>query len=148
MQVRAASSQFTRWVNQHPACRADDAHQLAFCHHGAASNTSALGNVLYALHNFPGHLLLMSLQGRRSFKQSHHHLLKMASPFEPLPTRTLFILLPKHHHHRVYVSSRARPHHVLHQAPNRCPCSSSCLSSYPLTLLRARRLPGRFQASS
>ena len=56
MQVRAASSQFTRWVNQHPACRADDTHQLAFRHHGATSNTSALGDVLHALRNFPGHL--------------------------------------------------------------------------------------------
>src|SRR5512141_806019 len=38
MQVRAASSQFARGVNQHPIRAAHDAHQLAFSHHGAASD--------------------------------------------------------------------------------------------------------------
>ena len=147
MQVRAAPSQFTRRVNQHPVCRADDAHQLAFRHHGAASNTSALGNVLHALHNFPSHLVSFVIASC-FFRQSNLLILEEVASGRVPSQRHLFILLPKHHHRRVYVSSRARPRHVLHQAPTRCPCSSSYLSSYPLTLLRARRSPGRFRASS
>ena len=58
MQIRAASRQFSGRVNQHPIRCADHAHQLAFCHHGAASHTSALGNMLYALDRFLRHLQL------------------------------------------------------------------------------------------
>ena len=56
MQVRAASSQFARWVNQHPIRAADDAHQLAFRQDGAASDAGPLGNMLHALNNLLGHL--------------------------------------------------------------------------------------------
>ncbi len=58
MQICAASRQFSGRVNQHPIRRADHAHQLAFCHHGAASHTSALGNMLHALNRFLRHLQL------------------------------------------------------------------------------------------
>lgn len=61
MQIRAASSYFTRRVYEHPICAADNAHQLPFRQHGATSNASALGDVLYTLNGFLGHLYYKTL---------------------------------------------------------------------------------------
>lgn len=58
MQVRTSSGQFARRVNRHPIRRADNAYQLAFRHHGTASNTGPLGNMLHALNRFLRHLFM------------------------------------------------------------------------------------------
>ncbi len=56
MQISPAPSDFSRRVDLHPVRAADNAHQLAFCQYGAASNASALGDMLDALNGFLGHL--------------------------------------------------------------------------------------------
>ena len=56
MQIRAASSQFARRIHQHSVRAPNDAHQLAFRQHGAASNAGPLGDVLHPLKRFLGHL--------------------------------------------------------------------------------------------
>ncbi len=61
VQVRAASSQLARRIDPHPVRAADNAHQLPFGQHGAASNASALGDVLHTLNRFLGHLRYKAL---------------------------------------------------------------------------------------
>ena len=56
MQIGSASRQLAGQVDPYPIRTADDAHQLPFGLHGAASNATPLGNVLYALNSFLGHL--------------------------------------------------------------------------------------------
>ncbi len=61
VQICAASSHFTRWVNDHSIRAADNTHQLPFRQYGATSNASSLGNVLHTLNGFLGHLYYKAL---------------------------------------------------------------------------------------
>ncbi len=67
MQVRAASSQLARRIHPHTVRAADDAHQLAFRQYSAASNASALRDVLHTLNRFLGHLRYQALLFRFLF---------------------------------------------------------------------------------
>ena len=58
MQICAAPCEFSGRINLHAIRRANHTHQLAFCHDGAASHASALGNMLDALNSFFRHLQL------------------------------------------------------------------------------------------
>ena len=86
MQVRAASGQFARRVNQHPIRRADDAHQLAFRHDGAASHTGPLGNMLHALNRSswtPSYKPHLHALAREILATSYKRLLMRASIIHP-----------------------------------------------------------------
>src|SRR3990172_10050707 len=56
MQIRAPASQFTGWVHSYPLNCADDPQHLPFWQNLAASHTSTLGYMLYAVDRFVLHL--------------------------------------------------------------------------------------------